>query len=292
MLLSRIEAMSTDHNKKIDRYQLNSSNSIQGWSLVNLSLGSAGRSFLVNTLNHIEKAGIGRRSKARILDIGCGVGGLSRAIKKRYPNSKYWAFDIDKAAIRAAKQDSQGIKFFVADAENLSLDEQFDLVIMNSVLDHLEHPHKALKRINKLLKPQGIFISTTPVELDLTTITGYFNKFERFKKLRRKYLGHLHPFDRKSLPELIEKGGLKVKRTTYDWFYLYQIVNLLYYSLVALLKREPNYSVRKYSHDNKGVLARLLELLRRFLVVVDNIESEITRPLPSGFFATITAEKT
>lgn len=41
-------------------------------------------------------------------------------------------------------------------------DSLYDIILMEQVLEHVENPSTALKTINKLLKPGGYFLSTTP----------------------------------------------------------------------------------------------------------------------------------
>jgi ubiquinone/menaquinone biosynthesis C-methylase UbiE len=275
----------------MDKKKFNYESTIFAWGTVNFSFANAGRPFLVNITNQMKKAGLSSKDKISVLDIGCGAGGLSRAIKRLYPESEYWACDISNSAINIANKKKNGTKYFIADAEKITLRRQFDVIIMNSVLDHLKNPKAAINNVHKLLKSKGIFVSITPVELDFSTVFGVFNKFEKYQNHRRKQLGHVHPFSKKTLAKFLEKGGFKIVNTTYDWFYFYQLVNLFYYVLIELLGKEPDFSVHKYSYSRKGTGVTLLRIFRKTLILLENIESEITRYLPLGYFACITAIK-
>src|SRR5436309_14001354 len=39
---------------------------------------------------------------ATVADVGCGCGGSTIALARRYPESRFWGFDTDRAAIRTA----------------------------------------------------------------------------------------------------------------------------------------------------------------------------------------------
>lgn len=76
-----------------------------------------------------------------IIDIGCGDGSYTNALKKAFPDKKFTGFDPAKDAIEIAKTKNinNDIEFLVGDLLNISTFPQnkFDLGIVRGVLHHL-----------------------------------------------------------------------------------------------------------------------------------------------------------
>lgn len=106
---------------------------------------------------------------ARLLDIGCGHGGLSLSLLGK--GAAYVAgIDISQTyvddAIRsagAANYASSSFEFLVMDAHNLEFaDDHFDMVVGNGILHHLDLP-TCLNEINRVLKPGGFALFIEPL---------------------------------------------------------------------------------------------------------------------------------
>jgi len=96
----------------------------------------------------------------KILEIGCGDGGLVQFLKK---DNDTYAVDISKAGVSFLKK--IGIKAFLKDMsfEKLPFDDgTFDYVIILEVLEHLKAPQSSLEEIQRVLKKGGIMIASTP----------------------------------------------------------------------------------------------------------------------------------
>jgi len=90
-------------------------------------------------------------------------------------------------------------------------DEEFDFVICNHVLEHIDNEQKAMKEILRVLKPGGKAILQVPIDYSLEktfedpTITS--------EKDREKYYGqydHVRQYG-KDYPERLRKAGFEVK---------------------------------------------------------------------------------
>jgi ubiquinone/menaquinone biosynthesis C-methylase UbiE len=115
----------------------------------------------------VERLGLDQG--ARVLDIGCGTGRLTRWIGERL-GPKGSAFGIDPLEERIGVARAQGgaARFEVGQAEDLSAfaDASFDIVVMSSVFHWVADKAKALGEIRRVLRPGGrLGVTTSPQEL-------------------------------------------------------------------------------------------------------------------------------
>lgn len=109
-------------------------------------------------INKIKSAIEKYYSTGRILIIGCGSKRDSEIfdlIEKTY------AFDLSFNAIKRIK--TQNKKLFVADATNLPFSKnQFDIIVMSEVIEHIPHVDKAVSEIFQTTNEKGKLILSTP----------------------------------------------------------------------------------------------------------------------------------
>lgn len=98
---------------------------------------------------------------ARVADLGCGTGWSSIAMAKAYPAIEVLGFDLDEAAIAAAREHAAGagvddrVRFEPADVSTLAAAGAFDLVTIFEALHDMSHPVAALQVAHSLLGPGG-----------------------------------------------------------------------------------------------------------------------------------------
>lgn len=99
--------------------------------------------------------------KARILEVGSGLGYFSYSLKQAGYNIH--GLDISQDAVDKAKK-IYGDFYLCDDLLHFADDNlgSFDLVIMTEVIEHLNEPKAFIQSIKKLLKPDGKYIFTTP----------------------------------------------------------------------------------------------------------------------------------
>jgi trans-aconitate 2-methyltransferase len=104
-------------------------------------------------INHQEKIGISTRQRiiaknvkkigvkknSNILEIGCGIGTVSKLLIDLVPNGEFVGCDISPKSISYAKQfnPNNNATFIVTDMSDFTHDLKFDLVVFPDVLEHI-----------------------------------------------------------------------------------------------------------------------------------------------------------
>jgi SAM-dependent methyltransferase len=86
---------------------------------------------------------------SRVLEVGCGTGFLLNAIEPSYG----MGIDFSPAMIRIASEKYPHLHFQLMDAENLTLSETFDYIIISDTLGYLEDIQKAFNELKKVIHP-------------------------------------------------------------------------------------------------------------------------------------------
>lgn len=96
--------------------------------------------------------------KAKVLDVGSGVGGTAIYLAKR-KKCRVTGITISEKQIELATQLTRKVFpkpcFVLQDANNLMLKEKFDAVIAIEVLSHLQKREEFFKRVAKILNKNG-----------------------------------------------------------------------------------------------------------------------------------------
>ena len=98
---------------------------------------------------------VDENKSAKILDLGCGAGELTKDIGKRVGSDELYGVEIAEKYAQLAK--SNGIKVYRADLnEQLPIEsETFDIVCANQVIEHLHETDLFIKEIYRILKFGG-----------------------------------------------------------------------------------------------------------------------------------------
>jgi 2-polyprenyl-3-methyl-5-hydroxy-6-metoxy-1,4-benzoquinol methylase len=103
---------------------------------------------------------------SRVLDIACGPGLLCRKIKQRLPSTEVLGIDFAEYMISQNRERDRWlqVEYRCLDVRALdgALDQEFDVVCMCEILEHLEEPEAVIGAALGLLKPGGRFILTCP----------------------------------------------------------------------------------------------------------------------------------
>ncbi len=135
----------------------------------------------------------------RILDYGCGTGGNTSAYASF---GGVVGIEPDPAAIRLAYRRGQA-HYCRSNGTDLPFRRaSFDAVLASDVLEHIEHDVEAVSEIARVLKPGGVAVVSVPAHQWL---------FSRHDVA----LHHFRRYSKAGLRELLENGGLRIRRLSY-----------------------------------------------------------------------------
>jgi trans-aconitate 2-methyltransferase len=89
-------------------------------------------------INYLFNEGLNANS--RVLEIGCGIGTLTKLIAKSCPNGNITATDISDDSINYAKKFLSNFKntdFIVTNMSDFKVDKKFDIIVLADVLEHI-----------------------------------------------------------------------------------------------------------------------------------------------------------
>lgn len=154
-------------------------------------------SFIVKSLKN-------KKQPFELLDIGIGQGYLEQSLIKRSTKFHLYAVDISDLSIIRAKKNFQA-KAIKSDALNIEKHyrpKSFDVIVAIEVIEHIS-PNKIFsfyKKVYKLLKDEGTFIISTPL-----------NEGLRYMKINTN--AHVREYTPNILRKEFELSNLKIVET-------------------------------------------------------------------------------
>lgn len=160
----------------------------------------------LNNLGH-EIAFIDSLEPGKVLDIGCGPGWLLSTIDDAW--SKHGVEPSTQASAHASRHG----EIFVGPFEKTTHPANFfDLIIAYHVIEHLEDPLSALKKIRDTLKPGGSLLLGTP-DFD----SGCARRFGSDYRLLHDPT-HISLFSNDSMHRFLRENGFRITSVDYPFF--------------------------------------------------------------------------
>jgi len=117
----------------------------------------------------------------KILDIGCATGNFLYKTQKINKKLDLYGVDSSLNMIKIAKEKFKNISFYNLKAEEINFPENFfDIITLIETFHHLPNQKLVLEKINKILKPEGIFLIVEP-DLNNKIVKILINLMKNFK---------------------------------------------------------------------------------------------------------------
>ncbi len=141
----------------------------------------------------------------KLLDVGCGPGWILSALGNE------WEKHGIEVSQFASKHASQFGKIHNGVLEDFA-GSNFDVVVMNHVIEHIPNPIDAIKRVHNLLKKGGTLILGTP-DFDSGAARRYGSNFRLLHDPT-----HVSLFSADSMHRCLRDHGFKIKYVEYPFF--------------------------------------------------------------------------
>ena len=141
------------------------------------------------------------KPKSKILEIGCGLGGIISYFHDKGYDVK--GIDLKEQDINFAK--SKGLNVEKNTLENFKKDQKFDLIILMRSLEHIHEPVSFIKLARSKLNEDGVLFISVP-SLDSMFQTADINKMSIQSQL---HFAHIYFFSKKSLKNLMSICGFR-----------------------------------------------------------------------------------
>ncbi len=171
----------------------------------------------------------------KILDVGCGSGDILELVMR----GELWGIDISPRLVKEAQERlGSRARIICGDAESadaLLKGATFDKIFCSEVLEHVQHPERALQAIANLSASGGTLIISVPNERLTDAVKNALATIGLFRLLLGSSVArsmrddwHLHLFERKTLPELLRSSGIIAKKIygiPFDFFPLSFVIH-------------------------------------------------------------------
>jgi SAM-dependent methyltransferase len=198
----------------------------------------------------------------RILDAGCGTGGLLDVLSQ-WPDAEVTGIDFAGEALSFCRQRGHR-RLAGSDLTVLPFrSDSFDVVTALDVLEHIQNDARALEEIFRVLRPGGILVASVPA-------------YQFLWGPHDEALHHFRRYNAGQFAEVVNKSGLRVERETYLLSALFPVAALM------------RLASKRRSHGSAG-LPQVGPLLNRTLLGIQNTELAVARKVSLPFGLTVLA---
>lgn len=151
------------------------------------------------------------KTAKRLLEIGCGAGRLAEAVKQ-CQSVDYIGVEVDsRAAAQARQRMDRVIEGDIETKIGELTSEEFDCIVCADVLEHLLRPGELLQSLRGMLSPNGIIVASIPNVRHHTVVRSLLEGNWTYEAAGLLDRTHLHFFTRRTIIELFEFAGLRIR---------------------------------------------------------------------------------
>jgi ubiquinone/menaquinone biosynthesis C-methylase UbiE len=134
-----------------------------------------------------------KKENLKVLELGCGTGLFWLANRNKIP--KTWSIilsDYSEGMLETTRSSlsriNHNFQYEVVNAEEIAYpDTSFDIILANNMLYHIENRSNALSNIHRILKDDGVFITSTMGKNDLYELHTYLYNFLESRNISFKF---------------------------------------------------------------------------------------------------------
>lgn len=186
----------------------------------------------------------------KILEVGCGKSYVLEKLaqEKRIEEKNIYGIEQSEVAIEYMQKIIPEGSFIVADASVLPYEKnQFDIVLLLEVIEHLEHPVKVLDEISRVTKVGGkLFLSFPNFSFFPWRMARFFSDYFKVPQLINK-----QPIDNiytiSQVVAMVEESGFKLKSTTGVTYLTAALSSIESQDNFAITKKLNSLGLSKYS---------------------------------------------
>lgn len=173
-----------------------------------------------------------KNNTLNILEVGSGAGHVLKQISQKVPNAKLTGVEpLDNWRQIAEERLGSSAKLIKGVGEDLPIeDKSMDFVICTEVLEHVIDPTTVLNELRRVLKDDGLIITSIPDEKTIELIKGFLHKIGvynlMFPSIQKENEWHLHDLDIDSFKEFIP-SDLKTEETITIPFNLFPLRHII-----------------------------------------------------------------
>ena len=141
----------------------------------------------------------------KLLNLGGGTGQVSTIFE-------FLGYDVSNVDIASTKVDKKNSIWDLNHFPYPFLEQSFDIIVGQEIIEHLENPWEFFRQARRILKPDGLFIISTPNILSTRSrlkfwLTGYFPWFtpDCFEY-------HINPLPYWQIELIAKQTGFKIQR--------------------------------------------------------------------------------
>lgn len=186
--------------------------------------------------DHISRS---RKKRKRLLEIGAGFGFFPKFLPK---DILYESIEVSSEAANEIKK--QNYEVYNADFMDITFSKKYDYVVGFDVIEHQIYLKEFLKKVHTILKPNGVFIFTTP------DYDSLLNRIFGSNAPMIQPMYHNYYFDQKWIKKNLRLIGFRIKfiNTVYITYLSIGQVLLMGSFALPFIKKLPLNTIAKKLH--------------------------------------------
>jgi 2-polyprenyl-3-methyl-5-hydroxy-6-metoxy-1,4-benzoquinol methylase len=230
---------------------------------------------LLNVLRREVRANFGETNSLRGIDLGGGCGGWLEYLQHRAPG-KFQTLALGDSSIRALTLAEPVVGAFAGryqiDLLDLTWHEEWEVVFLLDVLEHIPDHVEVLRQIRKTMKPGGLLFVTTPA------LNFFWTHNDDLARHQRRY-------SKSDFRQLGRGANLELVRADYFMFFLSPAL-MLYRMMVRPHKLATPEELQEYLWRSHQVPGRLFNsLLTQVFLAEAALVNHIAMPWGTSILA-------